>query len=152
MLLHVADSLSQIAERISLDFSVTEEKVNEQIENLTGPFTPEEKSGWEQKGWLEWRTIDGDKKSILKELHQIWRSLKNSMRKQNQKTANAVDDPEKIFRLKHTGKVVKLSEMRSDTVLPVTMKITYTITVHPDVVPEGEKNRVLVTLAKKSII
>jgi transglutaminase-like putative cysteine protease len=134
VLLHVADSLGQIAERIGLDFSVTEEKVNEQIEKLMGPFTPEEKSEWDQKGWLEWRTIDGEKKYFKRAASNL-----ALLRKFHQKTADAVDDPEKAFRLKHTGEVVKLSEMRSDTVLPVTMKITYTITVHPDAVPEGEK-------------
>jgi hypothetical protein len=68
-LLHIADSLSQIAERIGIDFSVTEEKLNTQIEKLYGTFTAEEKLEWEKKGWLEWRIIDGEK-NISTGLHQ----------------------------------------------------------------------------------
>lgn len=138
VLLHVADSLSQIAERIGLDFSITEEKVNRQIEKLTGPFTAEEKSGWEQKGWLEWRTVDGEKKYFNRAASNLV-LLRKFHLKQNQDITRTADDPEKTFRLKHTGEVVRLSDSHSDTLLPVTMKITYTITVHPDVVPEGEK-------------
>jgi hypothetical protein len=137
-LLHVADSLSQIAERIGLDFSITEEKVNSQIEKLTGPFTAEEKSGWEQKGWLEWRTVDGEKKYFNRAASNLV-LLRKFHQKQNQDITRTADDPEKTFRLKHTGEVVRLSDSHSDTLLPVTMKITYTITVHPDAVPEGEK-------------
>ena len=61
-ILHIADSLSQIAERINLDFSVTENQVNAQIEKLIGPVSVNERSEWEKNGWLEWRMIDGKKK------------------------------------------------------------------------------------------
>jgi hypothetical protein len=138
VLLHVADSLSQIAERIGIDFSLTEEKVNEQIEKLMGPFTSEEKSAMEQIGWLEWRTVDGEKKYFNRAASNLV-LLKKFHQKQYQKITKSEDDPEKSFRMKHTGEVVKLSDISSDTVLPVTMKITYTITVHSDAVPEGEK-------------
>jgi hypothetical protein len=137
-LLQIADSLSQIAERVGLDFSVNEEKVKTQIERLYGPYTAEEKMDWEKRGWLEWRTIDGEKKYfnraasnlvLLKKFHQI----------QNKEISKTVEDPEKIFRLKHTEEALNLSEANSDPVLPVSMKITYTLTVHPNVVPDGEK-------------
>lgn len=46
-----------------------------------------------------------------------------------------------IFRLKHTSEVLSLSDKQGNNVLPVNMGITYTITVLPDVVPEGETIR-----------
>ena len=50
-------------------------------------------------------------------------------------------DPAMIFRLNHTGEVLKSSASQNRPVVPVKMNISYTITVHPDVVPEGEKIR-----------
>ena len=61
LFLYKADSLSQIAERIALDFSLTEEEVNDQIEKRTGSFSEDDKVKWEEKGWLEYRLIDGKK-------------------------------------------------------------------------------------------
>jgi hypothetical protein len=50
-------------------------------------------------------------------------------------------DPEMILRKKHTEEILKASEKTSDPVIPVQMKITYTITVLPDAVPDGETIR-----------
>jgi hypothetical protein len=51
------------------------------------------------------------------------------------------NEPDKIFRLKHTEQVVNSSEKNGSLVIPVNMNITYTITVHPDAVPAGERIR-----------
>ena len=59
--LYKADSLRQIAERIAIDFSIDEEEVRDQIEKRTGAFSEEDKLKWEEKGWLEYRLIDGKK-------------------------------------------------------------------------------------------
>ena len=56
-----ADSLKQIADRIAIDFSLDEEEVRDQIEKRTGAFAEEDKLRWEEKGWLEYRLIDGKK-------------------------------------------------------------------------------------------
>src|SRR5664280_3854044 len=59
---HTADSMKQIAERINIDFSLTEDQIVKQIEKLSGPVSSVEKSAWEKEGWLEFRMIDGEKK------------------------------------------------------------------------------------------
>ena len=41
-ILHIADSLRQIAERISIDFCVSENQVISQIEKLNGAFSSKE--------------------------------------------------------------------------------------------------------------
>ena len=63
---HTADSMKQIAERINIDFSLTEDQVIKQIEKLNGPVSSVEKSAWEKEGWLEFRIIDGKKKIFQK--------------------------------------------------------------------------------------
>jgi len=53
--------------------------------------------------------------------------------------------------LRHTGQVLKSTDNQSNPVLPVNMEVTYTITVHPDVVPDGEKIRCWLPWPKKAI-
>jgi transglutaminase-like putative cysteine protease len=132
-----ADSLYQIAERISLDFTVTEDMVITQIEKRIGSISPEEKTMWEKKGWLEWRVINGKKMYFNRAASNLI-LIKNFYEQKEVINRENSTDPDKIFRLKHTEEVYKASDINADPVIPVDMKITYTLTVQPDVVPEGE--------------
>ena len=67
-IIHIADSLEQIAERITLDFSVNENKVKAQLEKLIAQVSSGQISDWENKGWLEWRMIDGEIKYFSREV------------------------------------------------------------------------------------
>ncbi|MGC1391839.1 MAG: transglutaminase-like domain-containing protein [Bacteroidales bacterium] len=139
-ILHIADSLKQIAERTEIDFSVTEDQVIKQIENLNGPVSSEQKSGWEKNGWLEWRMIDGEKKYFKRAASNLM-LIKKFYEKKDKYQKETGNNPAELFRLKHTEQVVKSTDDKSNPTVPVNMEITYTITVHPDVVPEGEKIR-----------
>jgi hypothetical protein len=59
-------------------------------------------------------------------------------------------DPQMIARLKHTSEVIKQSGDIAGPVLPVDMKITYTITVQPDAVPDGEIIKCWMPLPKEN--
>jgi hypothetical protein len=135
-----ADSLAQITERISIDFSLNEEQVIDQIEKRIGTTSVEDKLGWEKKGWLEYRLIDGRKMYFRRSVSNLI-LLKKFYEDRELLKKNSAEDPELVFRLKHTGEVLKLSGNQGNPVLPVRIGITYTITVHPDVVPDGEKIR-----------
>lgn len=139
-IIHISDSLSQIAERVGFDFSLSEKDADDQIKKLIGSFTPEVKSNWEQKGWLEWRMIDGEKKYYNRAVSNLL-LIKSFNESGHQFTKDKTDDPEMIFRLNHTQQIFKSSENQNNPVIPVKMGITYSITVHPDVVPDGEKIR-----------
>jgi transglutaminase-like putative cysteine protease len=139
-IIHIADSIKQIAERISLDFSVTEKEVNSQIKKLYGPFSSEEKDVWENKGWLEWRKIDGEKKYFKRAASNLI-LLKKFYEHRDERLMEIANEPGMIFRLNHTEEVLKRSDKQSNPVVPATMKIIYTISVHPDAVPEGEQIR-----------
>ena len=136
--LHIADSLSQIAQRINIDFSITEAEEIKKIESRTSPFSLEEKSYWEKRGWLEWRMIDGEKK-YFKRADSNLLLIKKFHEDKDSWLLDIENDPEMAFRLKHTEKVLKSSDNHSNPVVPVKMRITYTITVQPDAVPDGEK-------------
>jgi len=139
-IIHIADSLEQIAERISIDFSVTEKQVIGQIEKMNGTVSPEEKSAWEKDGWLEFRMIDGEKKYFNRAASNLM-LIKKFHKQKDKNFRETGNDPEMAFRLKHAEQVLKSTDNQSNPVVPVNMKITYTITVHPDAVPEGEKIR-----------
>jgi hypothetical protein len=132
-----ADSLAQIAERIGLDFNVTEKQVITQIEYKTGSFSKEKKAEWEKKGWLEWRLINGEKMYFNRGVSNLI-LIKKFYEQKDERLAEIAGDPEMIFRLNHTKEVVNTTDDRWNPVIPRTMKITYTITVHPDAVPDGE--------------
>jgi hypothetical protein len=139
-IIHVADSLEQIAERIPLDFSVTESTVKAQLEKLIGPVSSGQISDWDDKGWLEWRMVDGEKKYFNRAVSNLI-LIKKFHEQKGRGLRDTTGNPEMIFRLKHTGQVLKSTDNQSNPVVPVNMEITYTITVHPDVVPDGEKIR-----------
>jgi hypothetical protein len=135
-----ADSLLQIAERIGLDFSVTEEQIKGQIEKISGMFSPEEKTVWEEKGWLEHKIINSGKMYFKRAASNLV-LIRKFYEQKGERLQELVSDPEMIFRLNHTEEVLKSSYKSNNPVVPVTMKIIYTITVHPDVTPAGETIR-----------
>jgi hypothetical protein len=139
VLVFKADSLEQLAERIEIDFSVNEEEVNRQIEKRIGPFTEEDKLRWEEKGWLEYRLTDGKKMYFRRGVSNL-NLLKIFYEDHSQWLNSNAEDQDMIFRLKHTSEVVK-SGFRNKPVVPVNAEIKYTITVHPDAVPDGETVR-----------
>jgi hypothetical protein len=132
-----ADSLLQIAERIGLDFSVTEEQIKGQIKKMSGTFSPEDKFEWEEKGWLEYRIINGEKMYFKRAASNLV-LIRKFYEQKEERLHELASDPEMIFRLNHTGEVFKSFYKRNNPVVPVPMKIMYTITVHPDVTPAGE--------------
>ena len=138
--LHIADSLSQIAERINLDFSVTEDQVKERIEKTLGPVSVNDILNWEKKGWLEWRMIDGKKKYFNRAASNLV-LIKKFHEQKDERLKEIGNDPAMIFRLKHTEEATKASGNNNEPVVPVKMKITYTISVNHDAVPYGEKIR-----------
>jgi hypothetical protein len=138
--LHISDSLRQIAERIGLDFSVTVKQADTRIEKSIGSYTQEQRSDWENRGWLEWKMIDGEKRYFNRAVSNLLLLQKFNDRKEA-RLLEIANEPDMIFRLKHTEEAYKSSDGLNKPVLPLIMKITYTITVHPDAVPAGEKIR-----------
>jgi hypothetical protein len=144
-----ADSLAQIAERIGFDFSVTEEQVIAQIEKRTGSYSKEDRAEWEKKGWLEMRLING-KKMYFKRAASNLMLLKKFYEQKEEWLRENKENPNMIFRMKHTKEAYEASDNQSNPVVPVNMGITYTITVNPDAVPEGETIRCWLPWPKES--
>jgi hypothetical protein len=138
--LNIADSIVQIAERIAIDFSLTDEQVSEQLGKRIRSYSVEDKLEWEEKGWLEYRPIDGNKMFFKRSVSNLI-LLKKFYEEKEFRQKETSEDPEMVFRLNHTTESIKISGSQSNPVVPVNVGITYTITVHPDVVPDGETIR-----------
>lgn len=146
-----ADSLYQIAERIAIDFSVTEEQVQVQLQKRLGDkLVPSDIKKWEDNGWLEYRILDGKKKYFNRSASNLV-LLKNFNTDRTGRDSAEARLNEKTFRKKHTAGILNASEGKSNPVLPVTMEITYNITVEPDAVPAGESVKCWLPYPKENI-
>jgi hypothetical protein len=135
-----SDSVIQMADRISHEFSLNEEQVTDKLLKNMGTFSKNEKDSWEAKGWLECRLTDG-KKMYFRRAASNLILLRKFHEQKDLWLKETAENPEMIFRLKHTEEAYKLSDKKHDPVLPVNFGITYTITVKPDAVPDGETIR-----------
>jgi hypothetical protein len=129
--LHIADSIDQIADRIRLDFSLSEDKFNHQIGDS---FTVEDISEFTRERWIEWKIIDGEKKYFNRAASNLL-LLKKFYEEKNTSLNKKESEPGDTLILNHTTRVVKNAGSLSNQ---VKMKVTYTITVNPDAVPAGE--------------
>lgn len=125
-------------ERIKKDFTRTEEEVKEYIRKYIPDVTDEQLIAWENSKALECMIIDGEKKYFrnaapnLFRIDSIARSIKLA------KDGFELSGSEKVNE-KHLPAVIKaVQETGTDTVLPVRYRVTYTLTVKPNAVPEGE--------------
>jgi hypothetical protein len=136
-----ADSLGEIAERIKLDFTLNEEQVTEELQQKMGDkFSKDDMIRWEEAGWLENRMINGEKRYFNRAVSNL-ELLKNFRLNRQERDSTLAHDKDLIFRKKHTQSIVKASQTRPVTVMPVEMIITYTLKVNPDAVPDGETIR-----------
>ena len=135
-----ADSLSQIAERIAIDFSLPEEQIISKLNKNIGSFSPEDKATWEKLNWLEYRIINGEKKYFKRAASNLL-LLKNFNLDRANRDSLKAKDKNVIFRKNHTQSIINASGSNILPVVPVEMVIDYTITVKADAVPDGETVR-----------
>lgn len=146
-----ADSLAEITKRILLDFSIAEEGIDTLLGKAIPGYRPEEKAAWEEKGWLENRTINGEKRYFNRAVSNLV-LLKNFHLNRSYRDTLAARNPKTLFRKNHTAEIMKKSSGDFSPVLPVYVEVIYTITVKPDAVPPGETVRCWLPFPKESNI
>ena len=130
------DSLCEIASRIRLDFSLSEPKAEAQIRTKIGHFTLANKKSWENRDWLEYKIIDGQKRYFN-------RAVSNLKLRLNQYNDSINHRPTPIdsltaFRLRYTAKAISQTTKPGALSAPVHFTFTYSVSVKPDAVPAGE--------------
>ncbi len=130
------DSLKQIAQRIYIDFTISEKDIDALIEKQTGAFSPTQKAEWESRKWLEYRIID-DKKMYFK------RAASNLKLRLNQQSisSNAISpkpDAFDLFKADYASKIIEQTKKSGELTAPQDFEVEYTVTLKPNVVPAGE--------------
>jgi hypothetical protein len=130
--------------RIEKDFSKFEEEVRGYIKAHYPAMTDEDFNRWEREKSLEYMMIDGEKRyfnnaarnlfRIDPQCRQIW---KDYHKQRNLETKSQEMDVKE-----HNAEIIQtVLNMGERYVLPVRMRIHYTIRVEPNTVPEGETIR-----------
>jgi hypothetical protein len=136
-LFYKIDSIARISERIGLDYSLTEDQVVARLAKNNVNFSAADMALWEKLNWLEWRLIDGRKRYFNRAASNLVLVKEFNLNKAG-RDSSISRDSNMVFRKIHTMQIIKASSSNSLPVIPVEMKIDYTITVNPDMVPEGE--------------
>lgn len=134
---NIIDSLQEISRRIQLDFTLTEPEVKSSLEKYFPEIDSAMISAWEKNRKLEKIRINGEKRYFKVAVRNLFRldDQANVFREKiDGRSVNTLDS----FCLQHTRKVISATKTPGETVLPVSMKLTYTIHVKPNVVPDGE--------------
>jgi hypothetical protein len=131
------DSLREISRRIQLDFTMTEPEVKSGLEKYFQELDSVQMNSWEKSRKLEVMRINGEKRYFKNAVRNLFRldDPANVFREKVEgRSVNTLDS----FCIQHTGKVISATKTSGVTVLPVSMKLTYSIRVKPNIVPEGE--------------
>lgn len=135
----------EVMERIKKDFPLDDSTVIAQIKEYYPDVTPEELLAWERSGALECMMIDGRKKYFRSAAKNLFRISKEAQSKYEAIRGRQSDGLD-LFLSGYIPQVVKAAKRegaeRGGMVMPVKMKIKYSITVPAGEVPEGEIIRV----------
>jgi len=131
------DSIVDISRRIRLDFRLTETEVKNQLSKYFPALDTALFRKWETTLKLEMRLIDGEKRYFKNTVSNLFR-LDDEARKYKDKIDSFQVDSLNLFCLQHTQKAIQETKTSGETVLPVRMKLTYTVKAKPNVVPEGK--------------
>ena len=129
---------SDLHQRLLVDFCKSESDIKEYIRQYIPNVTDSMIHLWENSGALEFMELDGKKFYFHNAGPNLFRvdSLCREMKKQ--KESIGLSGSEKV-NLKHLPKVItEVCSKGVNVVEPKRMKVTYTITVSPNVVPDGK--------------
>ncbi|MCX6149635.1 MAG: transglutaminase domain-containing protein [Ignavibacteriales bacterium] len=124
--------------RVRLDFNKTKDDVIPYIKKYYPEVNETMLEKWEKDKSLECKIIDGQKKYFARaasNLFLINKEAKLQKEKVNGKTVDKLDE----FLLKHIPEIIDQStKLNKQIVVPIKMRIKYSLTVLPNTVPDGE--------------
>ncbi|NEW84067.1 MAG: transglutaminase domain-containing protein, partial [Mariniphaga sp.] len=123
--------------RIKADFTLTVPETEARLQKEFFNYSQDERVIWEKNNWLEYRTIDGEKRYFKRAIS----NLKLILQSQQMESRGFVPDKSALFNLEHSRKVIAESKPDGKPVVPVNMKVTYQLTVDADAVPNGKMVR-----------
>jgi transglutaminase-like putative cysteine protease len=127
----------ELMDRIKKDFRRTRDDVVTALKKYYPELTDVMLLNWENDHSLEMKIIDGEKRYFNNAVPNFFRVNKEAKRYRQNLEGNKLDDLE-VFLENYIPKVVEAAEKGERYILPLKMKIKYSLTVKPNVVPEGE--------------
>lgn len=125
-------------ERIRLDFNKSLEDILPYIKKYYPEVNDQLISEWEKDNSLEHKVIDGRKRYFSRSASNLFLINKKARERKKQITG-PVSDKLDEFLAKEVPAVVKRSINENKTLMnPVRFKLTYTVSVDPNAVPDGE--------------
>ncbi|MFQ5825052.1 MAG: transglutaminase-like domain-containing protein [bacterium] len=126
-------------ERIKKDFTKTRQQVVEYIKQYFPDISEKDLEKWEKEKSLEYMIIDGEKRYFKRADKNLFRINKKAKQIKKKIENKKPKTPIRFDRTKEAEKIVKLStKYREKFINPIQFKITYTLWVDPNAVPEGK--------------
>lgn len=130
----------ELMDRIRKDFRKTREDVVDALKKYYPNLTDEMLLGWEKDKSLEMMIIDGEKRYFNNAVPNLFRINKEAKKHKEIIEGYKLDDLD-IFLENYIPKVFETAGKGDRYVLPVNMKIKYSLTIKPNSVPNGETIR-----------
>jgi len=140
----------ELMDRIRNDFKRTREDVFSALKKYYPELNESMILDWEKDNSLEMKVIDGEKRYFNNAVPNLFR-VNKAAKKQKELVDGIKTDPLEIFLKDYIPKVYDASANNERIVLPVRMKIKYSLTVKPNIVPKGEIIRCWLPYPKENI-
>jgi len=128
----------ELMDRIRKDFKLTRDQALNSLKNYYPDLSDEMMISWEEDNSLEMKIIDGEKRYFNNSVPNLFRINKIAKNQKEKMEGNKLDDLQ-VFLENYIPKVIETTaESNQRYVLPVKMKIEYSLTVKPNSVPDGE--------------
>lgn len=127
----------ELMDRLRKDFRKTKDEVVTALRKYYPDLTDEMMLNWEQDYSLEMKVIDGEKRYFNNTVPNLFRINKEAKKHKEKREGNKLDDLN-FFLENYIPKVIEAAENDARYILPVKMKIKYTLTIKPNVIPDGE--------------
>lgn len=140
----------ELMDRVRKDFKRTRTEVINSLKKYYPQLNDEMMDYWEKNKSLEMKIIDGEKRYFNNAVPNLFR-VNGEAKKVKEKIDGIKTDPLNEFLEDYIPSVVNaVKNGKERFVLPVKMKIKYSLTVKPNVVPDGELIRCWLPYPKES--
>lgn len=126
-------------DRIKKDFIRSREYILDFIKQYIPKVTDADIAGWEAEKSLEYKIIDGEKRYFEWAVPNLFRINKEAKKIKQQIDSKKSESPDPFDLDAHVSEIVTDFEQTSNTILqPRRFRVTYTLTVKENIVPDGE--------------
>ncbi len=127
------------SDRILLDYRQTKEDLLETLTRRVEDFSPDEFDNWFNKGYFDFKVIEGEMRFVGPSVSNLFKRYPEEF---NNRRTREQSYTWRNFLLEHARRVKKeVHPSAEGTGAPRRMRINMSISVKPDIVPEGETIR-----------